>query len=149
MAGKNEIDLAVLEGDGIGPEITDATVRVLKAAARSAGLGVRLKPCLFGWRSYKKYHTTLCDATVRELGRREGWIVGPTAAGEYPKDDPYRGHPNGFIRRHFKLFANVRPGQAWPQLNPLIADLDITVLRETTQGSNPNRNMASGYGESN
>ena len=70
MAGKNEIDLAVLEGDGIGPEITDATVRVLKAAARSAGLGVRLKPCLFGRRSYKKHHTTLCDATVRELGRR-------------------------------------------------------------------------------
>jgi 3-isopropylmalate dehydrogenase len=147
MAGKNEIDLAVLEGDGIGPEITDATVRVLKAAARSAGLKVRLKPCLFGWRSYRKYHTTLCDATVRELGRREGWIVGPTAAGEYPKDDPYRGHPNGFIRRHFKLFANVRPVQAWPQLNPLIADLDVTILRENTEGFYPDRNMAWGYGE--
>ena len=147
MAGKHEIELAVLEGDGIGPEITDATVRVLKAAARRAGLGLRLKPGLFGWRSYRKYHTTLCDATVRELGRHEGWIVGPTAAGEYPKDDPYRGHPNGFIRRHFKLFANVRPVQAWPQLNPLIPDLDITILRENTEGFYPDRNMAWGYGE--
>jgi len=147
MAGKNTIDLAVLEGDGIGPEITDATVRVLKAAARSAGLTVRMKTGLFGWRSYRKHHTTLCDETVRTLAQREGWIVGPTAAGEYPKDDPYRGHPNGFLRRHFKLFANVRPVQAWPQLNPLIADLDITILRENTEGFYPDRNMAWGYGE--
>ena len=44
MASKHEIELAVLEGDGIGPEITAATVRVLKAAARAAGLGIRLKP---------------------------------------------------------------------------------------------------------
>ncbi len=147
MAVKHEIELAVLEGDGIGPEITDATVRILKAAARDAGLGVRLKPCLFGWRSYKKHRTTLCDATLRALGRHEGWIVGPTAAGEYPKDDPYRGHPNGFIRRHFKLFANVRPVQSWPQLNPLIPDLDITILRENTEGFYPDRNLAWGYGE--
>jgi len=147
MASKHEIELAVLEGDGIGPEITAATVRVLKAAARSAGLGIRLKPCLFGWRSYQKHHTTLCDETLRALARHEGWIVGPTAAGEYPKDDPYRGHPNGFIRRHFKLFVNVRPVQAWPQLNPLIADLDITILRENTEGFYPDRNLAWGYGE--
>ncbi len=147
MASKHEIELAVLEGDGIGPEITDATIRVLKAAARSAGLGIRLKPCLFGWRSYRKHRTTLCDETLRKLARHEGWIVGPTAAGEYPKDDPYRGHPNGFIRRHFKLFANVRPVQAWPQLNPLIPDLDITILRENTEGFYPDRNLAWGYGE--
>jgi len=147
MAGKNTIDLAVLEGDGIGPEITDATVRVLRAAARSAGLTVRMKTGLFGWRSYRRHHTTLCDETIRTLGQREGWIVGPTNAGEYPKDDPYRGHPNGFIRRHFKLFANVRPVQAWPQLNPLIADLDTTILRENTEGFYPDRNMAWGYGE--
>jgi 3-isopropylmalate dehydrogenase len=144
---KHEIDLTVLEGDGIGPEITDATVKVLKAAARSAGLGVKLKYALIGSRPYKKFRTTLPDETVRELARREGWIVGPTNAGEYPKDDPYRGHPNGFIRRHFKLFANVRPVQAWEQLDPLISDLDITILRENTEGFYPDRNMAWGYGE--
>jgi 3-isopropylmalate dehydrogenase len=144
---KHEIDLAVLEGDGIGPEITGATVKVLKAAAKHAGLGVRLKYGLIGSRPYRNSRTTLPDETIRELTRREGWIVGPTNAGEYPKDDPYRGHPNGFIRRHFKLFANVRPVQAWPQLDPLIEDLDITILRENTEGFYPDRNMAWGYGE--
>src|SRR5690349_7185443 len=144
---KEEIALAVMEGDGIGPEITAATVTVLKAAARQARLGLRLKTCLFGWKPYRKSGTTLPDETVRALGRHEGWIVGPTAAGEYPKDDPYRGHPNGFIRRNFKLFANVRPVQAWPQLDPLVPDVDITILRENTEGFYPDRNLAWGYGE--
>ena len=144
---KDEIALAVMEGDGIGPEITAATVKVLKAAARQARLGLRLKSCLFGWRPYRKHGTTLPDETLRALARHEGWIVGPTAAGEYPKDDPYRGHPNGYIRRNFKLFANVRPVQAWPQLDPLVPDLSITILRENTEGFYPDRNLAWGYGE--
>src|SRR5688572_33501990 len=80
---KDEIALAVMEGDGIGPEITAATVKVLKAAARKARLGLRLKSCLFGWRPYRKHGTTLPDETLRALARHEGWIVGPTAAGEY------------------------------------------------------------------
>ena len=147
MAVERELRLAVLEGDGIGPEITDATVRVLKAAARNSRLGLRLKPALIGWKSYRKHRTTMTDATLRVLREHAGWIVGPTAAGEYPEDDPYRGHPNGYIRRHFKLFANVRPVRAWPQLDPLIPDLNITVLRENTEGFYPDRNLAWGYGE--
>jgi 3-isopropylmalate dehydrogenase len=147
MASRNEIRLAVLEGDGIGPEITDVTVRVLQAAARVTGLKTRLKNAPIGWKAYKRSRATLTDMTLATLREHEGWIVGPTFAGEYPKDDPYRGHPNGFIRRHFKLFANVRPVQAWPQLDPLIPHLDITVLRENTEGFYPDRNLAWGYGE--
>jgi 3-isopropylmalate dehydrogenase len=147
MARKNEIRLAVLAGDGIGPEITDATVKVLKAAADQVGLRVRTKRYLIGWKAYEKHRSTLPEATLAGLRAHEGWIVGPTYAGEYPKDDPMRGHPNGFIRRHFKLFANVRPVQAWPQLKPLVPDLDITVLRENTEGFYPDRNLAWGYGE--
>ncbi|HKA42708.1 MAG TPA: isocitrate/isopropylmalate family dehydrogenase [Burkholderiales bacterium] len=147
MAGSNELRLAVLEGDGIGPEITDATIKVLQAAAREARLRLRIKKAPIGWQAYRKTRATLTDMTLAALREHEGWIVGPTFAGEYAKDDPYRGHPNGFIRRHFKLFANVRPVQSWPQLDPLIPDLDITVLRENTEGFYPDRNMAWGYGE--
>lgn len=147
MAVKKEISLAVLAGDGIGPEITEATVKVLKAATRATGVAVRTKTCLIGWKAYEKNRSTLPDATVKALAEHEGWIVGPTFAGEYPKDDPYRGHPNGFIRRHFKLFANVRPVVAWPQLDPLVPEVDITVLRENTEGFYPDRNLAWGYGE--
>lgn len=147
MGVAESIPLAVLAGDGIGPEITEAALTVLKAAARQAGFAIRPRSALIGWRAYDKHHSTLPEATLKILQSHEGWIVGPTFAGEYPADDPLRGHPNGFIRRHFKLFANVRPVQAWPQLQPLIADLDVTVLRENTEGFYPDRNMAWGYGE--
>ena len=147
MAKTSEIRLAVLDGDGIGPEITAATLSVLNAAARRTGLVVRSKRAAIGWKAYRKTKCTLPDATRKVLDAHEGWIVGPTFAGEYPKDDPMRGHPNGFIRRHYKLFANVRPVEAWPQLDPLVPDVNVTVLRENTEGFYPDRNMAWGYGE--
>ena len=106
MPGSRELKLAVLPGDGIGPEITDATVAVLKAAARRTGLKLSIKQGLIGWKAYDKFKSTLPDVTLRTLQEHAGWIVGPTFAGEYPKDDPYRGHPNGYIRRPFGPFFN-------------------------------------------
>ena len=147
MARGKPIRIAVLAGDGIGPEITAATIRVLRAAATKVRLPIVLQPALIGWVPYKRHKTTLPDSTLATMRSCDGWIVGPTYAGEYPKDDPYRGHPNGFIRRHFRLFANVRPVESWPQLDPLIEDLRITVLRENTEGFYPDRNLAWGYGE--
>ena len=147
MTRTRELKLAVLAGDGIGPEITKSTVHVLKAAARKTGLKLSLKPCLIGWKAYHKTGSTLPEETLKILREYQGWILGPTFAGEYPKDDPIRGHPSGYLRRNFKLFANVRPVKAWPQLDPLIPDLDITVIRENTEGFYPDRNLAWGYGE--
>jgi 3-isopropylmalate dehydrogenase len=143
----DEIRLAVLDGDGIGPEITAATLTVLNAAAKQSGLSVQSRRAPIGFKAYEKHKSTLPDPTRKVLEAHEGWIVGPTFAGEYPKDDPMRGHPNGFIRRHYKLFANVRPVEAWAQLDPLVPEVNITVLRENTEGFYPDRNMAWGYGE--
>ena len=138
MAKANEIRLAVLDGDGIGPEITAATLSVLNAASKRTGLSVRTKRALIGWKAYEKTKCTLPDATRKVLDAHEGWIVGPTFAGEYPKDDPMRGHPNGFIRRHYKLFANVRPVDAWPQLHPPVRQRGRGRRRE---GRNPHRHQ--------
>jgi isocitrate/isopropylmalate dehydrogenase len=147
MRRKAELDIAVLDGDGIGPEITAATVAALTAAAERSGLHLRLTQCLIGWKAYERHRTTLPDETLTLLRGRAGWILGPTFAGEYPADDPIRGHPSGYLRRSFALFTNVRPIEAWPQLRPLVPDLDITILRENTQGFYPDRNLAWGYGE--
>jgi hypothetical protein len=147
MTTDREISLAVLAGDGVGPEITDATVRVLQAAAGRSGLVLGLTPYRIGWKAYEKSRSTLAPETFATLLNHMGWILGPTFAGEYPKDDPIKGHPSGYLRLNFALFANVRPVQAWPQLDPLIPDLDITILRENTEGFYPDRNLAWGYGE--
>jgi len=100
-----------------------------------------------GWEALREQGTLLADETVEMLRASDGWIMGPTFAGEYPKTDHTNGHPSGYLRRTFKLFANVRPVKAWPQLDPLIPDLDITVIRENTEGFYPDRNLAWGYGE--
>ena len=147
MSISGKLNLAVMAGDGVGPEITDVTVDVLQTAANRVGLPLGLERCLVGLRSYEKYKTTLAQETLDVLKEHPGWILGPTSAGEYPKDDPMRGHPSGYLRRNFSLFANVRPVKAWPQLSPLIPDLDITVIRENTEGFYPDRNLAWGYGE--
>jgi 3-isopropylmalate dehydrogenase len=147
MTASKALNIAVMLGDGIGPEITAATIDVLQAAAARTGLAIELQRCLVGLKAYEKYKTTLPEETLAVLRECPAWILGPTSAGEYPKDDPMRGHPSGYLRRNFNLFANVRPVQAWPQLDPLIPDLDITVIRENTEGFYPDRNLAWGYGE--
>jgi hypothetical protein len=91
----DKISLAVLAGDGIGPEITEATVRVLQAAAARSGLDLVLTPHPIGWKAYEQSRSTLAPETVAALRNHMGWILGPTFAGEYPGDDPIKGHPSG------------------------------------------------------
>ncbi len=147
MPRSGEFNIGLLAGDGIGPEVSDATAEVLAAAAQRCGLRLKLVPALVGWKAREKFGNLLPDETMTVLRDADAWIMGPTFAGEYPKDDHTKGHPSGYLRRTFRLFANVRPVQAWPQLDPLIPDLDITVLRENTEGFYPDRNLAWGYGE--
>jgi 3-isopropylmalate dehydrogenase len=146
MSG-SEFQIGVLAGDGIGPEVSAATCEVLREAADLSGLRLRLVPALVGWKARETFGNLLPDETMNVLRKADAWIMGPTFAGEYPKDDHTKGHPSGYLRRSFNLFANVRPVQSWPQLDPLIPDLDITVLRENTEGFYPDRNLAWGYGE--
>src|SRR3984893_17326889 len=147
MADQREFKIGVLAGDGIGPEITDAAIEVLHAATERTGLKLRLTHCLVGWKAREQEGTLLSEATEQTLRASDGWIMGPTFAGEYPKDDHTNGHPSGYLRRIFKLFANVRPVRAWPQLDPLVPSLDVTIIRENTEGFYPDRNLAWGYGE--
>src|SRR5215470_273428 len=147
MADQREFKIGVLAGDGIGPEITDATIEVLHAATELTGLKLHLIHRLVGWKAREQEGTLLSEGTEETLRACDGWVMGPTFAGEYPKDDHTTGHPSGYLRRKFKLFANVRPVRSWPQLNPLIPDLDVTIIRENTEGFYPDRNLAWGYGE--
>jgi 3-isopropylmalate dehydrogenase len=87
MAEQREFKIGVLAGDGIGPEITDATIEVLHAASERTGLKLRLSHCLVGWKAREQEGTLLSEATEQTLRASDGWIMGPTFAGEYPKED--------------------------------------------------------------
>ena len=147
MTDTRSFNIGVLAGDGIGPEITAATLEVLQAAAERTGLRINLTPRLVGWKAKKQEGTLLSRETEAVLRASDGWIMGPTFAGEYPMDDHCNGHPSGYLRKTFKLFANIRPVRAWAQLDPLVPDLNVTIIRENTEGFYPDRNLAWGYGE--
>jgi 3-isopropylmalate dehydrogenase len=139
--------VAVLRGDGVGPEVVDATAEVVAAAAQACHLQLEFCPAKVGWTSYRQQGTTLPAETLAVLEECRAWIVGPTSAGDYPSDDPVRGHPSGYMRRHFELFANIRPVRAWPKLSALVPELATTIIRENTEGFYPDRNLHWGYGE--
>jgi 3-isopropylmalate dehydrogenase len=99
MTTDGKISLAVLAGDGIGSEITDATVRVLQAAAGRSGLDVALTPYLIGWKAYEKSHSPWRRKRSPRCVTMRAGFLGATFAGEYPTDDPIKGHPSGYLRR--------------------------------------------------
>jgi 3-isopropylmalate dehydrogenase len=147
MSQDKSFTIGVLAGDGIGPEVTAATVATLEAACERTGLRIDLKHARVGWKALEKEGALLSEPTLEMLRASDGWIMGPTFAGEYPKTDDIKGHPSGYLRRTFKLFANVRPVKAFAPLNPIVPGLDVTIIRENTEGFYPDRNLAWGYGE--
>jgi 3-isopropylmalate dehydrogenase len=84
--------------------------------------------------------TTLeaCDALV----------LGPVDHATYPRHpDGRRQNPSGEIRKHFDLFANIRPARTVPGIPAVAAAVDLVVVRENTEGFYSDRNMFRGYGE--
>jgi len=71
MTTDSKISLAVRVGDGIGPEITEATVRVLQAAAARSALDLALTPYPIGWKD-EKSRSTLAQETVAALRNHLG-----------------------------------------------------------------------------
>ncbi|HEX5767024.1 MAG TPA: isocitrate/isopropylmalate family dehydrogenase, partial [Burkholderiales bacterium] len=79
--------LLVLEGDGIGPEITAATLGVLESASRKFGLGLEYEKRDIGFAALKKHHTTLPDGVLERTRELDGVILGPISHLDYPPAD--------------------------------------------------------------
>src|SRR5215471_7550846 len=67
MAEQREFKIGVLAGDGIGPEITDATIEVLHAASELTGLKLHLIHRLVGWKAREQEGTLLSEGTEETL----------------------------------------------------------------------------------
>src|SRR3990170_3253680 len=125
-------DVAVLKGDGIGPEVTQAAVRVLEAVQASTE-NLKLN-YLFGEAGYHciaEHGTNLPPETVALLKRTVACLKGPMTTPEEP------GAPVSVavtLRRMFNLYANVRPCRSFPSVEALKPNLDFIVVRENTEG---------------
>lgn len=139
--------IIVLPGDGIGPEITAATVQVLEAANKQFSLGLTFDYDDVGFASLEKYGTTLRDETLDKARGYDGILLGPQSHMDYPPRD--KGGPNvsaGF-RVKLDLYANVRPARSRDFLNRGAKNMDLVIMREATEGFYPDRNMFKGLGE--
>jgi 3-isopropylmalate dehydrogenase len=138
----------LLEGDGIGPEIVAATLRVLAAAvARAEDLALEWVPLPVGWPAIRTAGVALPGATVRALEGCDGWLLRPHDSASYPAAERAKLNPSGELRRHFELYANIRPARAYPGLPALSPRMDLVIVRENTEGFYADRNMYQGTGE--
>ena len=139
--------ILVLPGDGIGPEITAATLRVLDIAARTSGANISVESMDIGLKSLKEQGSTLPDHVMKRIPEVDGVILGPVSHYDYPTRDKGGINPSGELRTVFELYANVRPCRSRPDLSILRTPMDLVIVRENTEGFYSDRNMFAGSGE--
>ena len=137
----------VLPGDGIGPEITDATLAVLRAADTRFGLGLEFETQDIGLKTLASQGTTLPASVMEAAKASDGVILGPISHLHYPARDKGGINVSAAFRVGLDLFANVRPARTRPGLGRGHQPLDLVIMREATEGFYPDRNMHQGSGE--
>jgi isocitrate/isopropylmalate dehydrogenase len=147
-AASAPIRIVVMEGDGIGPEITAASMAVLHAADRVLKLGIAFTPIAIGLESLRTQGTTLTDAAVDAAKAADGVILGPVSHNVYPPAVQGGLNPSGELRKRLDLFANIRPAKSRGGFPPRCGSpVDLVVVRENTEGFYADRNMFQGSGE--
>src|ERR1700688_4500161 len=141
-------NILVLEGDGIGPEITAATLAVLAAAERAFGLKLKYEYGTIGWAAHKR-EGTMFPATVPEKAKAaDGVLLGPVSHNEYPPVAEGGLTPSGELRKRLDLDANIRPARSREGFPPRCGKpVDLVIVRENTEGFYADRNMHQGSGE--
>ena len=142
------VRIVVMEGDGIGPEITAATLRVVRALDGVFKLGLAFKPVSIGLAALRAQGTTLPPAAVEAATAADGVILGPVSHNDYPPLAEGGLNPSGELRKRLDLFANIRPAKSRGGLPPRCGSaVDLVIARENTEGFYADRSMFLGSGE--
>ncbi len=123
MTTKREVTL--IRGDGIGPEISDATVRILDAGG--AELQYDVQPA--GLEGVELEKDPLPQRTIESIERTRLALKGPLAT---PKGEGFRS-VNVALRQRFDLYANLRPSRTIAGVPCRYENVDIIVVRENTE----------------
>lgn len=133
--------IAILPGDGIGPEVVGEAVKVLERLRCDAGLNVELETAPVGGAAFDQHKLPLPAATLALAQQADAILLGAVGG---PKYDalPREVRPEKALlalRAELKLFANLRPAILYPQLAgasslkpEVVAGLDILIVRELT-----------------
>lgn len=139
--------LLVLPGDGIGPEIIEASVAVLDAVDRRYRLGLNYRWRDMGLKTLGELGTTLPDDLLDVARDHDGVLLGPISHLDYPSRDKGGVNVSAAFRVGLDLFANIRPARTRKGVPHRGTDMDLVIMREATEGMYPDRNMVVGTGE--
>ena len=136
--------IALLKGDGIGPEIVDEAVKVLNKIGEKFGHKFEYTQGYLGGESIDKYGVPLSDETIKICKDSDAVLLGAVGGTKWDKIEPELRPEKGLlkIRKELEVFTNLRPAilfnelkNASPLKEEIIGDgLDIMVVRELTGG---------------
>ncbi|WP_395771752.1 isocitrate dehydrogenase [Arenimonas sp.] len=119
--------IAVIKGDGIGPEIMDATLEVLNAL----NVGLQYDFVDAGLSAYEKTGELLPEATLAAIIKHKVALKSPLTT---PVGEGFSSI-NVALRRKFDLYANVRPAISFPNTKSRYSNIDLITVRENTEGA--------------
>ncbi len=128
---KDRWSVAVLRGDGTGPEVIGAALIVAKAVNRRFGITMRFTEGKAGYNCIRRLGTNLPDATLRLLKKSDCVIKGPMTT---PEGQGSETSAAVKIRKAFRLYANVRPAKSLAGVKGIKDQVDMVIVRENTEG---------------
>src|SRR3954462_12681420 len=117
--------ITLIPGDGIGPEIVAATVRVIEAT----GIDVAWETHIMGAQALEKFGSTLPEDTLESIRRNRVALKGPQTT---PIGKGFTSVNVG-LRKALDLYANVRPVANLPSVPSRFSDVDLVIVRENTE----------------
>jgi 3-isopropylmalate dehydrogenase len=139
MSANNAFHIAVLGGDGIGPEVMAPALEVLRKVEKKAGLDLRFTDAPAGANHYRETGKSMPDSTIRLCEEADAILLGACGLPSVRYPDNTEIMPQVELRFHFDLYAGVRPARLIPGVpSPIVgADqrgIDMVVIRESTEG---------------
>jgi isocitrate dehydrogenase (NAD+) len=117
--------ITLIPGDGIGPEVTQATVRILEAT----GVKFEWETFMAGAEAFEKYHEYIPKELTESIERTHVGLKGPVTT-------PIGGgfaSINVALRQKFELYANFRPIRNLPHIPTRYPEVDLIIVRENTE----------------
>src|SRR6516225_2680155 len=118
--------VTLIPGDGIGPEVTGAAVRIIDAS----GVKIEWETFAAGSEAFEKYHEYIPKELIASIERTGIGLKGPVTTpigGGFPSI-------NVALRKRFELYANFRPIRNLPHIPTRYPDVDLIIIRENTEG---------------